>query len=27
MTKVYFPHDLRERWDRVQKCFNLFWKL
>ena len=24
MTKVYFPHDLRERWDRVQKCFNLF---
>ena len=24
MTKVHFPHDLRERWDRVQKCFNLF---
>lgn len=21
MTKVYFPHDLRERWDRVQKMF------
>jgi hypothetical protein len=21
MTKIHFPPDLRERWDRVQKMF------